>query len=236
MASLSKTGECVCSLRRRSSLVSLSSSLVSLSSFLCFARPLYLPVIVPVPSWWCIANPIILSNRTYHLRNYRKCFIGSEAVRWFLSPASGLNLSTREEAVAYGKLLADKQFFHHVTNDHHFEDARLFYRFIGDDEKTTLNTDHGTNAGKTVASCTHVYVVSGCDPKPATEVAEKVRKLILALYDEFLSPDGRYVDYDGLAKSDGWKRYLQKVAELQRVDVSVLTRNEKVIIPNNKAH
>jgi len=72
--------------------------------------------------------------------------------------------------------------------------------------------------------------VSSCDPKPATEVAEQLRKLILALYDEFLSEDGKEVDYEGLANSDGWKRYLQKAAELQRADLSVLNREEKVIV------
>lgn len=59
-------------------------------------------------------------------------------------------------------------------------------------------------------------------------MAEQLRKLILALYDEFLSEDGKAVDYEGLAKSDGWKRYLQKAAELQRAELSGLSRDEKV--------
>jgi hypothetical protein len=36
------------------------------------------------------------------------------------------------------------------------------------------------------------------------------------------------VDYAGLAKSEAFKRYLQKAAELQRVDLGHLTREEKV--------
>lgn len=38
----------------------------------------------------------------------------------------------------------DKQFFHHVAYDHNFVDAKLFYRFLGDDDKETLNATHGT--------------------------------------------------------------------------------------------
>mgnify|MGYP001108212372 CR=1 FL=1 len=36
------------------------------------------------------------------------------------------------------------------------------------------------------------------------------------------------VDYAGIAKSEAFRRYLRKAAELQRVDLTHLTREEKV--------
>ncbi len=36
------------------------------------------------------------------------------------------------------------------------------------------------------------------------------------------------MDYAGIAKSEAFRRYLRKAAELQRVDLTHLTREEKV--------
>jgi hypothetical protein len=40
-----------------------------------------------------------------------------------------------------------------------------------------------------------------CVQRPAGEVAEDIRRLILKLFADFLSPDGKYVDYKGIAES-----------------------------------
>ena len=44
-----------------------------------------------------------------------------------------------DQAVQTGKELLQRHFIHHVTHDHDFEDAYLFYRFLGDDKTKALN-------------------------------------------------------------------------------------------------
>ena len=67
-----------------------------------------------------------------------------------------------------------------------------------------------------------------CAVGSATEVGEELRKLILKLYALFISPDGTAVGYRGMAKSKEFEVYEKLSAELQRVDVANITRNDKV--------
>ena len=67
-----------------------------------------------------------------------------------------------------------------------------------------------------------------CAVGSATEVGEELRKLILKLFAVFLSPDGMSVDYKGMAKSKEFEVYEKLSAELQRVDVTNISRDEKV--------
>lgn len=45
----------------------------------------------------------------------------------------------REEAVKTGRELVRRSFIHHVTHEHDFEDDFLFYRFLGEDSRRSLN-------------------------------------------------------------------------------------------------
>jgi hypothetical protein len=66
-----------------------------------------------------------IKNRRYLLSNYSDCFVGSECVNWFIR--EGLAAS-RAEAVSLGNTLLVGGYINHVTGDHPFEDAHLFYR------------------------------------------------------------------------------------------------------------
>ena len=70
-----------------------------------------------------------IKDRLYHLKIYRCCFVGREAVRWL---KGYLNIST-EEAVALGQRLIDEKWIHHVLDEHSFENKYLFYRFYSDE-------------------------------------------------------------------------------------------------------
>ncbi|MEB3213491.1 MAG: mechanosensitive ion channel domain-containing protein, partial [Leptolyngbyaceae bacterium] len=70
-----------------------------------------------------------IKDRRYRLRMFSKCFVGSEAVHWLMQ----YQKATREEALRIGQLLVEKGIFHHVTDDHTFEDEYLFYRFYEDE-------------------------------------------------------------------------------------------------------
>ncbi|XP_042190511.1 uncharacterized protein zgc:152951 isoform X1 [Callorhinchus milii] len=62
----------------------------------------------------------------------------------------------------------------------------------------------------------------------ATEHSEAMRELVLNLYAEYISPDGKRVDYKAMAKSTMFQSYCQLAIQLQRVEVDNLTRKEKL--------
>ena len=59
-------------------------------------------------------------------------------------------------------------------------------------------------------------------------MAEGLRQRILALYDAHLAPDGRAVDYEALKRDPDFHAYVAATAELQRVDLSGLDRQERM--------
>jgi hypothetical protein len=83
-----------------------------------------------------------VQDRRFHLRLYKNCFVGSEAVDFLV----GSNLAeSRTEAVDIGRSLArEYSLFEHVTKDHEFKDAYLFYRM--------KNTEICSTAGVTMDS------------------------------------------------------------------------------------
>lgn len=76
-------------------------------------------------------------DRRFGLHVYQQCFVGSEAVQWFMQN----QLASREEAIRLGQILVKRGIIHHVTDEHPFRDAYLFYRFFVDETKVSeLNT------------------------------------------------------------------------------------------------
>ena len=148
-----------------------------------------------------------IADRNYRFKVYKNCFIGKEAVTWL---CNNLNV-TRPEAVKIGNQLFDKKYFRHVVNDHAFKDKYLYYRFVHHEPQFALNKN----------------TLSICEARPASEISSKLRRLILAIYDDFLTVDGKGVDYRGITDSDAFARYEQLTIQLQRVDVTSLSENEK---------
>ena len=69
------------------------------------------------------------------------------------------------------------------------DDHNAVYKLATSDSERALNTAE----------------LSKCVQRPATEVAEEMRKLILRLYGQFLSDDGSAVDYKGIGQSAAYK-------------------------------
>lgn len=65
-----------------------------------------------------------IRDRMFHLRTYKACFVGREAVDWMVQHAQ----MTRAEAVLQGRRLIALGLMTHVVNEHDFEDAELFYQ------------------------------------------------------------------------------------------------------------
>jgi len=76
----------------------------------------------------------LVKDRTYLLRKYPKCFVGSEVVIYLLSTPY---VSNKEEAVILGQQLMDADLIHHVHDAHTFKDDNLFYRFREDEDNSS---------------------------------------------------------------------------------------------------
>lgn len=77
-----------------------------------------------------------IQDRTYLLRSYPKCFIGSEAVSYLIKEGIVTN---EVDAVALGNVLLKANVFKHVTRDHTFKNEYLFYRFTAhEDDKGSV--------------------------------------------------------------------------------------------------
>uniref|UniRef100_H3DG73 Zgc:152951 n=1 Tax=Tetraodon nigroviridis TaxID=99883 RepID=H3DG73_TETNG len=62
----------------------------------------------------------------------------------------------------------------------------------------------------------------------AAELSLLLRDLILKLYSEHLSADGKSVDYEGMSANPTFERYSELAIQLQRVELLSLSREEKL--------
>lgn len=72
-----------------------------------------------------------VTDRKYHLRTYKACFVGSEACDWMVESGTA---SDYEQAELLGNVLIDAGVIHHVVKDHDFKNDYLFYRFASDED------------------------------------------------------------------------------------------------------
>ncbi|KAL3141127.1 hypothetical protein ABBQ38_003478 [Trebouxia sp. C0009 RCD-2024] len=61
-----------------------------------------------------------------------------------------------------------------------------------------------------------------------SEVSEGLRQLILRLYDKHLTADGKALDYEALKRDPVFKTYAKATAELQKVEIAPLDREERM--------
>ncbi|PSS00010.1 Glutaredoxin like [Actinidia chinensis var. chinensis] len=155
---------------------------------------------------------IPVKDRFYKMRRFINCFLGSEAVN-FLSEDQYLE---REEAVEFGRKLASKLFFQHVLDENVFEDGNHLYRFLDHDPIVT-------------SQCYNIpRGITEVKPKPIIEIASRLRFLSYAIFEAYISEDGKHVDYRSIHGSEEFARYLRIVEELQRVDLQDMPREEKL--------
>ncbi|XP_068755580.1 uncharacterized protein [Montipora capricornis] len=150
----------------------------------------------------------IIKDHRKGIRFHKNSFVGKELVDWLMLSKK----VDREKAIEMCRQLVERNFGHGVGKgkETEFKDDDSLYRLLEDDETTALNSG----------------MSSLCEPRPAPEVAEELRRLILKLYSQFLSKDGKGVDYDAMGQSPEFKAYIKHTAELQRVKLEGMTREE----------
>eukprot|EP01018_Ginkgo_biloba_P009142 Gb_19671 [translate_table: standard] len=155
-----------------------------------------------------------IQDRFVKMRVISNCFTGTEAVEALIQELD----CGRKKAIEIGKRIARKNFFHHVLQENEFEDGNHLYRFLEHDP--TIST-----------KCFNFRVFTNDEePKPAALVGERLRKIMIAILETYVSDDGRHVDYRGISSSEEFRRYVIMVQDLQRVDILALTREERLAL------
>lgn len=97
---------------------------------------------------------ISIRDRRYGLKVFAHCFVGSEAVDWLMKHEQ----ATRAEATIMGQIMLDMGIFHHVLDEHEFEDGPLFYRFYADEtpsDEAEYSPASPTQGGDRVSDAEH---------------------------------------------------------------------------------
>lgn len=152
-----------------------------------------------------------IQDRLAKMKMIKNCFSGSEMVEVMINHLD----CGRKKAVEIGKVLARKHFIHHVFQENDFEDGNHLYRFL----------EHEP----TIPRCFNFRgSTNDSEPKPAAVVGKKLTKIMTAILEAYASEDRRHVDYTCISKSEEFRRYVNLVQDLQRVDVLALSQHERL--------
>ncbi|XP_076890526.1 uncharacterized protein LOC143585005 [Bidens hawaiensis] len=152
-----------------------------------------------------------IQDRILKMKIVKNCFSASEMVEVLIHHFD----CGRNKAVEMGKQLARRHFIHHVFGDNEFEDGNHFYRFLEHEPfiPRCYNFRGSTN---------------DLEPKSATLISQKLAKIMSAILESYASEDGCHLDYLGISNSEEFRRYVNLMLELQRVDISTLTASERL--------
>ncbi|XP_028291531.1 uncharacterized protein LOC114454879 isoform X1 [Gouania willdenowi] len=158
----------------------------------------------------------VICSQRRGLTSYKKCFSAGQLLDW-LHREKGL---ARAEACDTGRALLQKKYMVCVHGGGQqggsFAEGKdaedTLYRLLEDDPNSALN------AGQTAT----------CSPIPAAQISLLLRDMVLKLFSEHLSADGKSVDYKGMSADPVFERYCELAIQLQRVELLSLGREEKL--------
>ncbi|CAA6673416.1 unnamed protein product [Spirodela intermedia] len=139
-----------------------------------------------------------IQDRLSKMKLVKNCFSGGDLVETVIDHLD----CGRKRAVDIGKELCRKHFIHHVSREKEFEDGYHLYRLLEHDPDS--------------------------EPKSAVAVGRHLTKLMWAILEAYASDDRRYLDYGRISASEEFRRYVNLVEDLQRVDLSVLSVDESM--------
>ncbi|XP_071702727.1 uncharacterized protein [Rutidosis leptorrhynchoides] len=152
-----------------------------------------------------------IQDKLLKMKIVKNCFSGREMVEVLIQQFD----CGRKKAVEMGKQLARRHFIHHVFGENEFEDGNHFYRFLEHEPfiPRSYNFRGSTN---------------DLEPKSATAISQKLTKIMSAILESYASEDGYHLDYLGISNSEEFRRYVNLMQELQRVDISTLLVSERL--------
>eukprot|EP01094_Clydonella_sp_ATCC50884_P016389 TRINITY_DN2724_c0_g2_i1.p1 TRINITY_DN2724_c0_g2~~TRINITY_DN2724_c0_g2_i1.p1 ORF type:complete len:866 (+),score=281.12 TRINITY_DN2724_c0_g2_i1:184-2781(+) len=142
-----------------------------------------------------------IKNRTYMLKSFPNCFLGSEAVDW-LCEALGRD---RGNCALVGREMIKRGLFYHVTRDHDFEDRSLFYC-------------------ASTKQCLNTSVIWETPARAAEEVAAALLAMVMDIFKQY-DDTFRQFGYDAMsvvALTPQFEEFQAATCELQMVDLSTL--------------
>ncbi|XP_067897147.1 uncharacterized protein zgc:152951 [Heterodontus francisci] len=149
----------------------------------------------------------IIGNHWSCLKIHQHTFSGKKLVNWLMEYK---NLD-KAAAIEMARELTDRKFLNPL-NGKRFENSEALYRLVEHDSASSLNS--GVTAEyNTDSACQH---------------SETMRDLMLKLFSEHITPDGKFVDYKSMVRSPIFEEYCQLATQLQRFDFENLTRKEKL--------
>ncbi|KAL6543908.1 hypothetical protein OROGR_010405 [Orobanche gracilis] len=158
-----------------------------------------------------VRQRVPIQDRIMKMKFVKNCFAGAELVEALIHHLD----CGRRKAIDIGKQLARRHFIHHVFRENEFEDGNHFYRFL----------EHEPFIPK----CYNFRgVVNDCEPKAATSVSRRLACIMSAILESYASDDRRYLDFVGIGNSEEFRRYVNLVEDLQRVNLLTLSHEEKL--------
>ncbi|XP_057497080.1 uncharacterized protein LOC130781773 [Actinidia eriantha] len=152
-----------------------------------------------------------IQDRLMKMKIIKNCFAGAEMVEVIIQHLD----CGRKKAVEIGKQLARKHFIHHVFGENEFEDGNHFYRFL----------EHEPF----IPRCFNFRgIPNDSEPKPAAIVSQRITKIMSAVLESYASEDRRHLDYVGISNSEEFRRYVNLVQDLHRVNIAALSADEKL--------
>ncbi|XP_072542493.1 uncharacterized protein [Salminus brasiliensis] len=158
----------------------------------------------------------LIGSRRRWLRVHRNSFTGTKLVDWLcseegLGKLSQLPLQETGNIKIVQIVMAKKQIAA-MTGKRHFDKSNTSFRLLEFDPHAALNSGE----------------MAVCSPTKASELSEALRNLILKLYSDYLSADGKTVDYKSMSQSPCFERYCELAVQLQHVELLSLSREEKL--------
>ncbi|KAL2906953.1 Inclusion body clearance protein IML2 [Bienertia sinuspersici] len=122
---------------------------------------------------------------------------------------------SRSEAIVIAKEIVRKHFIHHVFRGSHFEDGNEVYRFLEHEQF--------------IPKCFNFRgSIDDTEPESALRIGERLMKIMSAILESYASEDMYRLDYLAISNSEEFRRYVNMIQSLQRVDLFALSPDEKL--------
>ncbi|XP_039071297.1 uncharacterized protein LOC120218433 [Hibiscus syriacus] len=152
-----------------------------------------------------------IQDRLIKMKIVKNCFAGDDMLEAIIHHLD----CGRRKGVETAKQIARKHFIEHVFGENDFEEGRHFYRFLEQEPFIADCFNFGTSTNDS-------------EPRSPSFLADRLFKLMSAILEAYASDDRHHVDYYRIGESEEFRRYLNLTRDLQRVDLQLLTPDEKL--------
>lgn len=152
-----------------------------------------------------------IQDRLIRMRFVKNCFTGTELVDVIVRHLG----CSRTEAIGIAKEIVRKHFIHHESRGNYFEDGNEVFRFLEHEQF--------------IPKCFNFRgSIDDKEPESAFSIGQRLMKIMSAILESYASEDRYHLDYLAISNSEEFRRYLNMVQSLQRVDLSALSPDEKL--------